>query len=532
MSSKVNHIQFPIILAIALAIGFMLGYKIDKPSKQVAGHASDSKIAEVYKLIEEHYFDTIEQATYIDEVVRNILAGLDPHSSYMTKQETQDFTTSMSGEFEGIGIQFNMLNDTLTVASVIAGGPSEKVGLLPGDKIVVVDGDTIAGVHIQNSEIIKKIRGKKGTKVNIELIRSDVKTPLTFTIKRDAIPINSIDYSYIIASKTGYISIDNFNMTTAEEFEKILSNMVYNQQVDKLIIDLRGNPGGFLGAAVAICDEMLPKGEMIVYAQGLHFPKQVYKASSRGLYSKKNQKVVILIDENSASASEVVSGAIQDNDRGIIIGRTSFGKGLVQTQYQLSDGSEIMLTVARYYTPLGRCIQRPFKYGEGEEYYMNAIQRYETGEMQDTLSQPKDNVKYVTRSGKVLYGGGGITPDIIVPIKTSKDIVYFNLLANSGVVYQYALQYGHKNRNILKNKYKNTNDFLANFEVSEAMVNEIVKKGEEQSIKQPMTDMSKQSLKKWTKAYIGKIVFGDDAYYPLIHQDDDVIKKALEVLNN
>ncbi len=528
-----KSIYAPVILAIVLAAGMILGYMINGSKDRTAhsGAVTTSKIDEVRELIRDYYYEDIKSEDFTDDIIRSMLAELDPHTSYMTYAETKQFEISMSGGFNGIGVQFNILNDTLLVVAVTAGGPSEKAGILAGDKIVSVNDTNIAGVGIQNNDVLQMLRGKKGTMVKLGIYRKDINKNITFNIKRDAISVSSIPYYYMIAAKVGYINIDNFTQTTANEFHKALGHLVQHG-ADKLIIDLRGNPGGYLGAAIAVCDELLPAGKMIVYTQGKNYPRQNYKATYKGLFQNKNQQVAILIDEYSASASEIVAGAVQDNERGIIIGRRSFGKGLVQTQFVLKDSSELLLTVARYYTPLGRCIQRPFEQGKGLEYYNDIYTRYESGELQhkDSITF-NDSLKVFTASGKVLYGGGGIMPDEFVPLKTSDEYVYFNRLSNSGVVYEYAAEYVDNHRKQLLAAYTNAAAYVQHFTVNELMMNEVMQKGKLHGVTGTLSNISKQDLQKWLKAYIGRNAYGDDAFYPIVYSHDEVIMRAMQCMS-
>ncbi|MBP5413458.1 MAG: PDZ domain-containing protein [Bacteroidales bacterium] len=527
-----KSIVTPILLSIVLVAGMLLGYIVNnkKYTYSVKGIGNNDKIEEVQQLIQNYYFEDIADEQLTDDMIRSLLAELDPHTSYMTKEETKQFEVNMSGEFNGVGIQFNILKDTLAVVAVTAGGPSERAGILPGDKILSVDKENIAGVGIQNNDVLQKLRGKKGTVVALEIYRKNTDKILKFNIKREPISIHSIPYYGMLAPQTGYINIDNFTQTTAREFHDALLDLS-RQGMDKLILDLRGNPGGYLGAAIAICDELLPAGEYIVYTQGKNYPRQDYKATKRGLFQENNQKVAVLIDEYSASASEIVAGAVQDNERGIIAGRRSFGKGLVQTQFVLRDSSVILLTVARYYTPLGRCIQRPFEQGKGEEYYNDIYARYENGELQheDSISF-NDTLKVLTRSGKVLYGGGGIMPDVFVPLLSSNDYVYFNRLFNSGIIYEYAAEYVDNHRNELKSLYPDVSSFIHAFSITDVMIKQVTEKGNKEGIQGMLSNMSKQEMQKWLKAYIGRMYLGDKAFYPVVYEKDEVILKALTSL--
>jgi len=522
----------PIYLSLALSTGLIIGaYLIPSKVKTVwyADYASD-KIGEVMQLVKNHYFDKVDLDEMNDQAIQAMLQTLDPHSSYITKKNSKQYDEMLFGQFDGIGIQFNVLNDTVLVVSVIPEGPSHKVGLMPGDKIISVDGKTIAGVQIKNEEVVKKLRGKKGTVVDVGILRSGMKERMDFKIKRDKIPLESINVSYMIDKEIGYILIDNFSTTTGDEFIQALKQLK-EQNMQKLIVDLRSNPGGFLGAAIDICDQFLPKGKLIVYTQGRHVGKEEYKASNSGLFQDDDQQLVILIDEWSASASEIVAGAVQDHDRGIVIGRRSFGKGLVQRQFYLNDSSEVMLTVARYFTPSGRCIQKPFDNKSTEDYFVDILNRYENGELENADSiRFIDSLKYKTSKGRTVYGGGGIMPDLFIPLQTSDSIVYFNKLANQGVVFTYAMEYVDKNRKRLQS-YKTIAQFDKQFAVSDAMLQEILRKGEDKGITaSEATAYSKQEIKKWTKAYIARNLFNTKGFYQIINKEDEVIRKAVEVL--
>jgi carboxyl-terminal processing protease len=528
-----RKIRLPIYLSIALILGLLIGVyfipsKKDTPLINIS--MGNDKINEVSRIIQRYYFDNVTKDQLDEEAIRGMLQNLDPHSSYMTKEETKQANTVMVGEFEGIGIQFNMMEDTLLVISVTSGGPSEKVGILAGDRIINVDGKTIAGVKMQNTEIINSLRGKRGSKVTVEILRNSVKELIPFTIVRDKIPVNSINISYMIAPKTGYISIDNFTFTTEEEFHSALQELI-GQGMDKLILDLRGNPGGYLGAAIAVCNELLPAGDLIVYTYGKAVGRDEYHADRKGLFKNKNQKVAILIDEYSASASEIVAGAVQDQDRGTVVGRRSFGKGLVQRQFYLSDSSEVLITVARYYTPTGRSIQRPFDKKNNDEYYTDIISRYERGEMDNKDSiHFADSLQFTTPGGKTVYGGGGIMPDVFIPVKKSDSVVYFNKIANQGIVFSYAMEYVDKNRQKLTSSYKNVDAFISNFQVTQSMISEMVARGKKVGITPELSAYSTKEFKKWTKAYIGRNLFGEKAFYPIINEDDEIIKAAIESL--
>jgi len=520
-------------IVIALAIGIAVDIFLIKKSVTVRITAGKyNEINEVLQLIQTYYFDDVSTQELKDEAIRGMLQNLDPHSVYMTYEEAEQANSVMMGGFEGVGIQFNMLNDTLLVIAVTAGGPSEKAGIRAGDRIINVDGETIAGVNSSNTDIIKKLRGKKGTQVHIEILRKGHKELIPFDIVRDKIAVHSINIAYEIAPQIGYIHLDNFAVTTQDEFHTALKNLI-EKGVTKLILDLRGNSGGTLDAAIAVCNQLLPQNKLIVYTYGKSVGKQQHFSSRNGLFKKESQQLVVLIDEYSASASEIVAGAVQDLDRGTIIGRRSFGKGLVQRQFKLRDGSQASITIARYYTPSGRCIQRPFEFAQNENYYADIIDRYLHGEMENQDSiRFVDSLKYTTESGRTVYGGGGIMPDIFVPLRISDSLAYSNSLINNGIVLNYAMEYVDRNRKELNTQYKNAEDYVRRFVISESMLREIVQRGEAAGIPSQHSALSLKELKKWTKAFIGRNLFGETAFYPVINLEDEVIKRAIEVLNN
>jgi carboxyl-terminal processing protease len=458
------------------------------------------------------------------------LQSLDPHSSYIAASEFETVNEPLEGNFDGIGVEFNIIKDTIRVITPIEGGPSEKIGIRAGDKIVKVEGKNMAGVKITNKEVFDKLRGKSGTAVKVTILRSGIAKPLEFKIIRDAIPLYSLDASYMVNSTVGYIKISKFAATTYDEYLKAFNDLS-KQGMKKLILDLRGNPGGYLNAAVDISDEFLTNGLQIVYTQGKANPKKTYKATTRGSFE--NNPLVVLIDEGSASASEIVAGAIQDNDRGTIIGRRSFGKGLVQDQLQLPDGSAIRLTIARYYTPTGRCIQKPYS-EDKDQYYNEEYDRYNNGELLNKDSIKLDKTKiYKTPEGKTVYGGGGIMPDVFVPIDTARTNSFLNKVFYAGVINVFAFEYADKSRTLLK-AYGSAKNYIDKFEISDAILEEFYQYCAKQNI--VLETVSKQktnvALKPYLKAFIGRDVFDKDAYYPIINQKDKCILKATEVLSN
>jgi carboxyl-terminal processing protease len=532
INNQDSKMRLSLILGAAMGLGFVLGVLFTPKRNAVWLNYPFSEIAEVSQLLEKYYFDSVSAQKLTQKAIMGMLENLDPHSSYITKEETEQTNVVLTGEFEGIGIQFNILNDTLWVVSVHAGGPSDKAGILPGDKMIAVDTTPIAGIKIQSSEIIKMLRGEKGSKVKVKILRQN--SLLTFHIIRDKIPVNSIDAAYLINPQIGYISISNFSFTTGNEFREALRDLVKNHQINKLILDLRGNPGGYLEAAIDVCNELLPAGELIVYTYGQSVGRNEYFASGKGLFKSNNQQIAVLVDEYSASASEIVAGAVQDHDRGIIIGRRSFGKGLVQRQFTLSDGSEVMITVARYYTPTGRCIQRPFENGKSGQYYEDIYQRYLCGEMQnrDSIVFP-DSLCFRTPKGKIVYGGGGIMPDVFIPVRQSDSIVLFNLLIAQGIIFTYAMEYADANRMLVKSQYPNGEVFIEKFRIDRGMIDEILRSATKAGIQgYHLSAESAAALRRYLKAYIGRHIYGEPLYYRLLNKDDETIREAVRQLTD
>lgn len=526
---KFTEKEAPIFLTLALAVGLFLGTTLTEKRTQtlMSGHSDVplSKLDYVRSLIDTFYFENISADSLTDEMITAMLQTLDPHSSYISAKEVQQYNSVLLGEFEGIGVTFNILHDTITVISVTPAGPSQKVGILPGDRIVRIDDSLVAGVKIQNTEVIGKLRGKKGSKVKVQVQRHGCRKLLPFEIVRDKIPLHSVEVAYMLDRQTGYIQIQNFSSTTGDEFTAALQKLL-KQGMQQLVLDLRGNSGGALLAAIAVCDELLGSRKVIVSTRGKSMGNQVFRATSLGDFQDEKQKLVVLIDEWSASASEIVAGAVQDQDRGLIIGRRSFGKGLVQRSFTLNDSSEVLLTVARYYTPTGRCIQKPF-----DNYDEDIINRYLHGEMNSSDSIVfADSLKFRTPKGKTVYGGGGIVPDIFIPIDTSGDYVYFNRISREGILFQYAVEYTDKHRKELL-AFGNVRDFDKGFAVTDAMLGEMIARGEAKNIpSSEATPGAKKELKKWCKAYIARNLFGEEGFAYLNNQDDKMLRKAMQIL--
>jgi len=487
-----------------------------------------SKFDEVMYYINNVYVDTVKVAELEEEAIVAMMDELDPHSQYISLEEFNAVNDPLLGSFEGIGVQFRIVEDTITIVNTIKGGPSEKVGIMAGDRIVYVDDSLVAGIKIKNDGVMRLLKGPKGTKVKVKNYRRGVEGLLEFTITRDVIPTYSVDVAYMLDEATGYIKLSKFSATTHKEFVQAAKKLK-SEGMTKLVFDLRGNAGGFLNEAVEIADEFLPKGSLVVFTEGRQRPRNTYYARKKGLLE--DMPVAVLIDGESASASEIVAGALQDNDRGTIVGRRSFGKGLVQEQIMLSDNSAIRVTVARYYTPTGRCIQKPFT-GKKEDYLFESYERYENGELFSADSiHFADSLKYYTPKGKVVYGGGGIMPDVYVPLVDDSTEYYFNKITNTGVLYQYAFDYCDSHRRELA-KYKTLKDFERSFHVTDAMFNELVKRAESKKLKG--NDLEKKVARREAdillKAYIARDLFDEEGFYPIYRAMDDVLQKALEVL--
>ncbi|MBC8485412.1 MAG: PDZ domain-containing protein [Bacteroidetes bacterium] len=525
----------PILFALILIIGIFLGYKLTPVStyNQKLFNLNLNKydkLKDVVNYVVQEYVDSVNKNEIAEDGIVGILKSLDPHSQYITAEEFHDVNDPLLGNFEGIGIQFRIEKDTIAVIHTISGGPSEKVGLMPGDRIVKVGDSLIAGVKITNKEAMRKLKGERGTKVKVSIYRRGISDLLDFIIVRDLIPTYCIDIAYMPSETIGYIKVSKFSATTYDEFLKAAMDLE-DQGMQNLILDLRGNAGGYLQAAIDMADEFLREDKLIVYTQGKNQPKELFYATDKGRLEDKS--VIILIDEGSASASEIVAGAIQDNDRGLIVGRRSFGKGLVQRQLDFPDGSALRLTVARYYTPTGRCIQKPYDKENGfEDYYTESYYRFLNGEMEEPDSiHFNDSLKFITPGGKIVYGGGGIMPDIYVSVKSDDNSEYFNKLLNKSLIFQFAFNYTDKNRNCL-NKFTSFEDFNKDFYITDDIFNEFVEFAEKNGVEKDTTGTkkSKEKTKILLKAFIGRNLLDDKGFYPIYHKTDKTFQEAMELL--
>jgi len=483
---------------------------------------SNDKLSRVLDIIESDYVDTINRNALVEEAIPVMLRKLDPHSVYIPATDLARANEPLQGNFDGIGVSFNMLTDTVLIISTISGGPSEKAGILAGDKIIWVNDSLIAGESIPDEEIVKMLKGPRGTKVELKIERKGTDTLLPFTITRDKIPIYSVDVAYMMSGDVGYIKISNFAL-----FKKGVSELK-QQGMQKLILDLRGNSGGVMDAATMIADEFLPEGELIVYTMGKSTARQDFKATSRGDFEE--GELVVLIDEWSASASEILAGAVQDNDRGTIIGRRSFGKGLVQEPVMFRDGSGMRLTIARYYTPTGRSIQKP--YDEGiDKYYEDLGNRLMRGEFEEADSiRMDDSLRFTTPGGRIVYGGGGIMPDIFIPIDTTGISDYFLAIRNSGLIYRFALKFTEDKREAMK-KYKDLAS-LDRWLTDQDLTSQFIRFAEQNGIppNRQQIAISKEIIHVQLKAYIARNMLDNKGFYPIWQAIDRTLLKALEYI--
>lgn len=530
MSKKV--LWMPILMAVAAIIGVFIGKlsngQFSFPTNQTESYLikdkSSNKLQSVLDLIDTYYVDNVSSDSLVEKLLPKLLENLDPHTVYIPAKDFEHVASELKSDFGGIGVTFSIKNDTINVVSVVNGGPSSLLGVLPGDKIIKVNGHDFVGKSLTNDIVMDSLRGEIGTKVDISILRE--KTTLDFSIVRGLIPIHSVDVAYKLSSNIGYLKIDRFAERTYEEMLQGIAKL-NSEGCNSLVIDLRSNTGGLLDVVTSMCNEFLSEGDLIVYTEGAHQTRQNAYANGKGICQK--TKVVVLIDEYSASASEIFAGAIQDNDRGTIIGRRSFGKGLVQTQIPLHDNSAVRLTVARYHTPSGRCIQRPYDNGV-EDYYDDTYNRFNTGELFDANSVKLDSTQiFYTKGGRVVYGGGGIMPDIFIPRDTAMASNTLYKLRAKGLIYNFSIDYCNKHRAELT---KFDTQSLINYLLNKKLIDEFSLYAKKNGISTEGTNNEeKKYIEIEIKAYIARNIKDNEAYYPIINQDDPAIEKAIKVLS-
>jgi carboxyl-terminal processing protease len=522
------QISLPFVLCIGLAGGVLLGAGLTNKSGGTEVNRDVQKLREVLSLVKSEYVDDTKTDDLVEEAIVHMLGKLDPHSAYISSKDRISANEDLQGNFEGIGIEFSIFNDTLTVVHAISGGPSEAVGVRPGDRIVKVNEKLIANTKLTNLDVMRYLKGPKGTEVKIEVVRKNKKEPITFTIIRDKIPQFSVDAAYLVTPEIGYVKVNRFSQNTYQEVHDALTKL-RREGMKKLVLDLQGNPGGYMDQAISIADEFLPKGEKIVFTKGQEKKyDEDAMATDKGDFEKGD--LIVLVNEGSASASEIVSGALQDNDRALVVGRRSYGKGLVQRPFNLSDGSEVRLTISRYYTPSGRTVQKPYE--NLDEYDKDIMKRYKHGEFFTADSiHFNDSLKYKTLNGRTVYGGGGIMPDYFVPLDTTLISKYFNELSYANILREFAFNYAEQNNGSLKKM--NFAAYQRDFQVGDAMLNQLTVMGKKSKIEPDYADLKKNKklFQVYLKAEIARRVWGNEAFYPIYNETNEVLQQAIKLFD-
>ena len=528
INNSPRQIGLPLALCIGLAAGVLIGVSLNSTSEPKSTGEDIQKFGEALSLIKDEYVDTVKMDVLVDDAIHHMLDKLDPHSSYIPISQRTEANEDLQGNFEGIGIEFNIFHDTLVVVAALSGGPSEAVGLRSGDKIIKVGEKIIANIGLTNLQVTKLLKGPKGTEAKLEVVRKNVNDRLKFTIIRDKIPQHSVDVAYMVDSEIGYIKVNRFSQTTFDEFHKSLDNL-RKQGMKKLVLDLQGNPGGYMNQAIDLADEFLSEGKKIVFTKGKD-KKYNSDAMSTNKGDFEKGDLIVLVNEGSASASEIVAGALQDNDRAIVVGRRSFGKGLVQSPFDLNDGSELRLTISRYYTPSGRSIQKP--YGDMQEYSKDMAKRYRRGEFFHADSiKFKDSLKYHTLNGRSVYGGGGIMPDYFVPLDTTQNSHYLNELYISNSMQEYTFNYTNNHKEDLKKM--GYEKYFRNFDITEDMLKRLVKVGEGNKVPADYKDLEahKKIFQTNVKAQIARRIWNNEGFYPIYNETNEVLQQAIRLFD-
>lgn len=524
-NSKYN-VRLPIVLCLGLAAGIFVGATLTPGKRSSDVNTDVQKLRDVLTQIRDEYVDTVDTGDLVDDAIQHLLNKLDPHSSYIPAADRNVANEDLRGNFEGIGIEFNIFNDTIVVVTPLSGGPSEALGILSGDKIIAVDGKNVAGIGISTADVTRALKGPKGTEVKVKIARGSKQ--IEYTIIRDKIPQYSVDVSYMVSKETGYIKVNRFSATTFDEFQAAMKDLK-EKGMTRLVLDLQGNPGGYMNMAIDMADEFLPEGRKIVSQKGKE-RKYNAEAISTDRGDFESGDLIVLINEGSASASEILAGALQDNDRALLVGRRSFGKGLVQSPFELSDGSELRLTISRYYTPSGRSIQKPYE--DGEEYSRDIISRYNHGEFFHADSiRFNDSLKYLTLSGRTVYGGGGIMPDYFVPLDTTLNSHYLNELYTSTAIQEYTFNFAEKNKEDLEKK--GFDSFFKNFSVTDGMLNDLVKVGERNKVKPDWKEIrtKRKLFQVHVKSQIARKIWGNKGFYPVFNETNEVFMQAIRLFD-
>ncbi len=520
------QVRLPIVLCLGLAAGVFVGATLNTGTGTSEVNKDVQKFREILTQIKEEYVDTVNTSALVDDAIRDILHKLDPHSSYIPASERTAANEDLRGNFDGIGVEFNIFDDTIVVLTPLSGGPSEALGIKSGDKIVEVDGKNVAGIGITNAGVMKALKGPRGTEVNVKILRGQ--DQISYTIVRDKIPQYSVDVGYMVNDEIGYIKVNRFSARTYDEFHETLIKLK-EKGMKKLILDLQGNPGGYMNMAIQMADEFLPNGKKIVSQRGKErrYNAEAF-ATSKGDFE--NGDLIVLVNEGSASASEILAGALQDDDRALIVGRRSFGKGLVQSPFDLSDGSELRLTISRYYTPSGRSIQKPYQ--DGDEYARDIITRYNHGEFFHADSiKVNDSLEFLTLNGRTVYGGGGIMPDYFVPLDTTLNSHYLNELYTSTALQEYTFNYADANKEKLEAMDFQT--YLREFPVTEQMLKDLVQTGVRNNVKADYVELRKKKrlFQIHVKAQIARKIWGNEGYYPVFNETNEVFQSAIKLFD-